>query len=47
MRKFILGAILLAVVSVPAYNFISAARDAKAATFTERFAPILKSPTAS
>lgn len=47
MRKFILGAILLAVVSVPVYNFISAARDTKAATFTERFAPILKSPTAS
>jgi hypothetical protein len=47
MRKFILGAILLAVVSVPVYNFISAARETKAATFSERFAPVLKSPTAS
>jgi len=47
MSKFILGAILLAIVSVPVYNLISASPDTKAATFSERFAPVLKSPTAS
>jgi hypothetical protein len=46
MRALIFGAILLAVGSVLFHEFISAslvaARDAKAATFSERFAPALK-----
>ncbi|MGY8631141.1 hypothetical protein RAD15_01425 [Bradyrhizobium sp. 14AA] len=45
MRRFILAAALLAVVSVGFHTFISAslaaAREAKAATFAERFAPAL------
>lgn len=47
MRTLIFGAILLAVVSVAFHGLISASlvatRDAKAATFSERFAPALKS----
>jgi hypothetical protein len=46
MRALVFGAILLAVGSVLFHEFISAslvaARDAKAATFSERFAPALK-----
>jgi len=47
MRTLIFGIILLAVASSSFHYFISAslsvARDAKAATFSERFAPALKS----
>lgn len=47
MRTLIFGAILLAVASTGFHYFISnslaVARDAKAATFSERFAPALKS----
>ncbi|WGD55648.1 hypothetical protein QA641_18255 [Bradyrhizobium sp. CB1650] len=47
MRKLILGAALLAVAAVGCSTLISAslsaARDAKPATFSERFAPALKS----
>ena len=46
MRSVIFGAILLAVASVGFHTLISsspaAARDAKAATFSERFAPVIK-----
>jgi hypothetical protein len=46
MRAFIFGAILLAVAAAGSYTLISsslaAARDGKAATFSERFAPVLK-----
>jgi hypothetical protein len=46
MRSLIFGSILLAVAAAGFYTFISAslavARDAKAATFSERFAPVLK-----
>jgi hypothetical protein len=46
MRSLIFGAILLAVAAVGFHTLISsslaAARDAKAATFSERFAPVLK-----
>jgi hypothetical protein len=45
MRSFIFGAVLLAVASVGFYSLISAslaaARDSRAATFSERFAPAL------
>lgn len=45
MRRFVFAAALLAVVSVGFHAFISAslaaAREAKAATFSERFAPAL------
>ena len=45
MRSLIFGAILIAVASVGFHTLISsslaAARDAKAATFSERFAPVL------
>ena len=45
MRSLIFGAILLAVAAVGFHTLISsslaAARDAKAATFSERFAPVL------
>jgi len=47
MRKLILGVALLAVVAVGCSALItgalSAARDTKAATFSERFAPALNS----
>lgn len=47
MRTLIFGILLLAVVSTGFHYFISAsltvAREAKAATFSERFAPALKS----
>jgi len=47
MRRLIFGAVLLAVATVGFSTLIShslsAARDAKAATFSERFAPALKS----
>ena len=46
MRTLIFGTILLAVAVVGFHTLISsslaAARDAKAATFSERFAPVLK-----
>jgi hypothetical protein len=45
MRTLIFGAILLAVAAAGFHSLISsslaAARDAKAATFSERFAPVL------
>jgi hypothetical protein len=47
MRALIFGIVLLAVASTGFHYFLSAsltvARDAKAATFSERFAPALKS----
>ena len=47
MRTVIFGAILLAIASAVFHNLIStslvAAQEAKAATFSERFAPCLKS----
>lgn len=47
MRKLIFGAVLFAVAAIGCYELISAslaaARDAKPATFSERFAPVLKS----
>ena len=46
MRTVIFGAILLAVAAAGFHTFISSslagARDARAATFAERFAPVLK-----
>jgi hypothetical protein len=49
MRSVIFGTVLLAVASVAFHHVISAAllsaRDAKAATFSERFAPALKTPS--
>ena len=46
MRSFIFGVILVAVAAVGFHTFLSsslaAARDAKAATFSERFAPVIK-----
>ncbi|MCA1542236.1 hypothetical protein I6F18_19960 [Bradyrhizobium sp. NBAIM32] len=51
MRTLIFGAVLLALATVGFSTFISAAvsaaRDAKAATFSERFAPALKSANSS
>jgi hypothetical protein len=45
MRSLIFGAILIAVAATGFHTLISsslaAARDAKAATFSERFAPVL------
>jgi hypothetical protein len=45
MRNLIFGAILLAIAAIGFHTLISsslaAARDAKAATFSERFAPVL------
>ncbi len=50
MRSFIFGIVLLAVASVGFHALISgslaAARDAKAATFAERFAPVLNQTAA-
>ena len=49
MRGLMLGACLLAVAFVGFHSLISSAleagRDAKAATFSERFAPALKTPS--
>jgi hypothetical protein len=46
MRSLIFGAILLAVAAAGFHTLISsslaAARDGRAATFSERFAPVLK-----
>jgi hypothetical protein len=46
MRTLIFGAILIAVAAAGFHNLISSslavAREAKAATFSERFAPALK-----
>jgi hypothetical protein len=46
MRSVIFGVILIAVAAAGFHTLISsslaAARDAKAATFSERFAPVLK-----
>jgi hypothetical protein len=46
MRGMILGVILIAVAAAGFHTLISsslaAARDSKAATFSERFAPVLK-----
>jgi hypothetical protein len=48
MRSLIFSALLLAIASAGFHALISAslaaARDAKAATFSERFAPALASP---
>jgi hypothetical protein len=45
MRTLIFGAILIAVAAIGFHSLISsslaAARDAKAATFSDRFAPVL------
>ena len=47
MRSLIFGVVLLAVASVGFHTLISgslaAAKDAKAATFSERFAPAIRS----
>jgi hypothetical protein len=47
MRKLIFGFLLIATASIGFYSLISAslaaARDARPATFAERFAPALKS----
>jgi hypothetical protein len=47
MRKLIFGFVLIAIATVGFYSLISAslaaARDARPATFAERFAPVLKS----
>ena len=49
MRSLMLGACLLAAAVVGFHSMIAsalvAARDAKAATFSERFAPALKTPS--
>jgi len=47
MRTLIFGAILLAVAAAGLHslNSLGATRDAKAATFSERFSPVLKAPT--
>lgn len=46
MRSLIFGAMLIAVAAVGFHTFISAslaaARDARAATFSERFSPVLR-----
>ena len=46
MRKLIFGSVLIAIAAVGFYSLISAslaaARDARPATFAERFAPALK-----
>jgi hypothetical protein len=51
MRALIFGAILIAVAAVGFHTLISSslaeARDAKAATFSERFAPVLKPAAAN
>jgi hypothetical protein len=51
MRTLIFGAILLAVAAAGFHTLISsslaAARDARAATFSERFAPVLSPPALS
>jgi hypothetical protein len=47
MRTLIFGSVLIAVAAIGFYSLISAslaaARDARPATFAERFAPALKS----
>jgi hypothetical protein len=47
MRNLIFGSVLIAVAAIGFYSLISAslaaARDARPATFAERFAPALKS----
>jgi hypothetical protein len=49
MRRLMFGACLLAVAIVGFHTLISSAhvagRDARAATFSERFAPALKTPS--
>ncbi|MFY9952974.1 hypothetical protein [Bradyrhizobium sp.] len=51
MRSLVFGAILVAVAAVGFHTLISAslaaARDAKAATFSQRFAPVLKPAAAN
>ncbi|WP_271504701.1 hypothetical protein [Bradyrhizobium sp. CCBAU 11357] len=51
MRSLVFGAALLALAAIGCSTFISAAlsaaRDAKAATFSERFAPAMKVPSSS
>ena len=50
MRNLIFSAVLLAVAAVGFHALISASiaasRDARAATFAERFAPVLATPAA-
>lgn len=47
MRTLIFGSVLIAIAAAGFYSLISAslaaARDARPATFSERFAPVLKS----
>lgn len=49
MRALFFGVILLAVAAAGFHTLISSslatARDAKAATFSERFSPVLQAPT--
>jgi hypothetical protein len=49
MRTFIFGAALIAMATVGFYTLITgslaAARDARPATFSERFVPVLKPST--
>jgi hypothetical protein len=49
MRTLIFGSVLIAIAATGFYSLISAslaaARDARPATFSERFAPALKSGT--
>jgi hypothetical protein len=51
MRALVFGSILIAIASIGFYSLISAslaaARDARPATFSERFAPVLKSVDAA
>jgi hypothetical protein len=46
MRNLILGAVVVVIASIGFYTLISAslaaARDSRPATFSERFAPVLK-----
>lgn len=51
MRSLIFGVVLVALATIGFSSFISAAlsaaRDAKAATFSERFAPALMVPSST
>ena len=51
MRTLIFGSVLIAIAAIGFYSLISAslaaARDARPATFSERFAPALKSADAA
>jgi hypothetical protein len=51
MRTLIFGSVLIAIAAIGFYSLISAslaaAREARPATFSERFAPVLKSADAA